>query len=379
MVKSFIKIIDGIKQIHASEEVPLYRFTKWGNEVDYFQRVLEENNVTTSGKMVIEAEEKIKQLTGAKFAIATTSGTSALHVSLHALECNQNCEVITQAFTFVATVNAILYTGAKPILLDNDRDCLGLSPQALRNFLNDKCEVRAEGTFNKRTGKRIHSCVPVHILGDSAKITELYRICKEYNIHLIEDAAQAFGSKYNGRALGSFGELGVFSFNGSKVVSAGMGGAIITNNEAYAKNIKHLVATAKKIEGTSIVHDQMGFNYRMSNLNASLLLSQLDHFDEILASKRALNTKYIELLQHIGVDHLNPIDGCESNFWMNNLIIDSTIECSKFIQLANDNKVDCRRSWVLLNDLNFCQSFETDELLHARHFNDRLVLLPSGL
>ena len=379
MVSTFLRIIDGIKAIYPLEHIPLFRFKEWGKEKFYFDKVLQENNVTTSGQLVSEVEQRIQNFTSAKHAIATTSGTSALHAALHAIHCDADCEVITQAFTFVATANAILYTGAQPVFLGSDRDCIGLSPKALQQFLEENCSIKEDGTYNTTTNKKIKACIAVHIFGYACKMDELKAICTKYKIVLIEDAAQAYGSYYKNRHLGTIGDIGIFSFNGSKVVSAGMGGAIVTNDDSLAEKCNHLTRIATIKSNGQSAYDQMGFNYRMSNLNAALLLAQLDFIDDILQSKEKLHNSYAKIFKELGVDFLCEIEGCKPNYWLNHFIIESPIERDKFLQLADDANIECRPAWTLLNDNNYLSNYQSDSLEHARHFQNRIVLLPSGL
>lgn len=379
MKSHFIRLIEGIQSIHGSERVPLHRFVRWGKESEFLEKVLQEENVTTSGQLVLEAETRIRSQIGVKNCIATTSGTSALHTALHVLGCNSSTEVITQGFTFVATVNAILYTGASPVFVDCDRDCLGISPKSLASFLEQHAEKRSDGSYNKTTGKRIQACVPVHVFGSSCKMDELLDICRDYKIKLVEDAAQAYGASYKDQSLGTFGDAGIFSFNGSKVVTAGMGGAIVTNNDQLAQDSLHLTCTAQTKESGQSSHDQMGFNYRMANLNAGLLCSQLQYLDVILQKKKALADKYDELITKEGSSNIPPIDEAKSTYWLNHLLIDSHIERDRFVAMAQEKGVDCRAGWKLMTELPFCGDYQNDGLVNARHFQERIVLLPSGI
>jgi dTDP-4-amino-4,6-dideoxygalactose transaminase len=222
-----------------------------------------------------------------RYAIATVNGTAALHVSLLLVDVQKDDEVITQPLTFIATCNAISYIGAKPIFVDVDIDTMGLSPESLQNFLRTNCEVVDNKCINKTTGKVVRACVPMHTFGHPCKIEEIKETCDEWHIALVEDAAESFGSYYKGKHTGTFGKVGAFSFNGNKIITSGGGGVIVTDDEALAKRAKHITTTAKTPHPFEYVHDEIGYNYRMPNLNAALLVAQLEQLDIFLVCKRA--------------------------------------------------------------------------------------------
>jgi perosamine synthetase len=268
-----------------------------GNEKKYLTECIDSTFVSSVGKFVNEFEEKIANYTGAKYAIATSNGTSALHISLQLANVEQNDEVITQALTFVATCNAVSYCGAQPIFVDVDKDTMGLSPSALKEFLENNTSVKNELCVNNTTGRVIKACIPMHTFGHPSRIDEIKDICDRNHIFLIEDAAESVGSFYKDKHTGNFGQVGVMSFNGNKIITAGGGGCIVTNDKTLAKKAKHLTTTAKVPHKWDFYHDMVGYNYRMPNLNAALLVAQLENLDNFVHSKRKLASIYEEFFK----------------------------------------------------------------------------------
>jgi aminotransferase in exopolysaccharide biosynthesis len=289
----FNDFIDFVKKIYGNKkEIPLHEPKFIGNEKKYLKDCIDTTFVSSIGKYVDKFEKKIAKYTGAKYAVATTNGTSALHVSLILAGVEQDDEVITQPLNFIASCNAISYCNAKPIFIDVDRDTMGLSPDALNLFLKNNTLIKNKKCINKRTKKIIKACVPMHSYGHPCRIKEIKKILKKYYIFLIEDAAESLGSFYNNKHTGTFGELGVISFNGNKIITAGGGGCIITNNKVLAKKAKHITTTAKVTHKWDFNHDSVGYNYRMPNLNAALLVAQLENLNSFIKNKRILAKKY---------------------------------------------------------------------------------------
>ena len=282
MYKEVIAFIQ--KTYQTTDFIPLHEPKFIGNEKKYLNECIDSTFVSSVGRFVDEFEEKISNYTGVKYAIATSNGTSALHISLLLANVEQNDEVITQPLTFVATCNAISYCGAQPVFIDVDRDTMGLSPSALRYFLENNTTIKNNKCINNVTGKRIGACIPVHTFGHPCRIDEIKDICNQYNIFLIEDAAESVGSFYKDKHTGTFGQVGVMSFNGNKIITAGGGGCIITDDEALAKKAKYLTTTAKVPHKWNFNHDIVGYNYRMPNLNAALLVAQLENLDNFISS-----------------------------------------------------------------------------------------------
>ena len=262
-----LEIISFIKSIYKNQKyIALHEPKFIGNEKKYLKECIDSTFVSTVGKFVQSVESKITKYTGAKYAIATTNGTSALHIALLLAEVSSENEVITQPLTFVATCNAISYCNANPIFIDVDKDTMGLSPKALKIFLKKNTKIKNKKCINLKTKKVIKACVPMHTYGHPCKIDEIKEICDEHHIILIEDAAESLGSFYKGRHTGTFGELGTISFNGNKVITAGGGGCIITNKKFLAEKAKHLTTTAKIQHKWNFDHDMIGYNYRCLTL-----------------------------------------------------------------------------------------------------------------
>ena len=276
-----------IRNIYQTDAfIPLHEPRFFGNEKAYVAECIDSTFVSSVGKFVDQFETMMAEFTGAKYAIATVNGTAALHIALKLSGVENGCEVITQPLTFIATCNAISYCGATPVFVDVDRDTLGMSPESLKSFLNDVAVRRPDGTYNKNTGKKIGAVVPMHTFGHPCRIDLISDICHEYNIPLVEDAAESLGSYYQGKHTGTFGLISAFSFNGNKTITTGGGGMIITDNEQIAKHAKHITTTAKIPHAYEYVHDEIGYNYRLPNINAALGCAQMENLTEILQKKQ---------------------------------------------------------------------------------------------
>ena len=278
MFNEFIEFVKGV--YGTKKNIPLHEPKFIGNEKKYLNQCIDTTFVSSVGKFVDQFEEKIAKYTGAKYAIATTNGTSALHVSLILAGVEEDNEVITQPLNFIASCNAISYCNAEPIFIDVDRDTMGLSPSALKSFLDKNTSVKNKQCINNKTSKVIKACLPMHSYGHPCRIDKIKEICDEYYIFLIEDAAESVGSFYKTKHTGTFGDLGAMSFNGNKIITAGGGGCIITNNKVLAKKAKHLTTTAKVSHKWDFNHDMIGYNYRMPNINAALLIAQLEKLND---------------------------------------------------------------------------------------------------
>jgi len=249
---------------------------KKSNEKKYLNECIDSTFVSSVGRFVDRFESEFAEYVGSRYAIATVNGTSALHISLLLADVQKDDEVLTQPLTFIATCNAISYCGAKPLFVDVDLDTMGLSPRALEKFLQTHCEVKNEKCINTTTNKVIKACVPMHTFGHPCKIDAIKEVCDRWHIALVEDAAESLGSRYKGKHTGTFGRLGAFSFNGNKIITSGGGGVLVTDDATLAKRAKHLTTTAKVPHSYEYVHDTIGYNYRMPNLNAALLVAQME-------------------------------------------------------------------------------------------------------
>jgi len=367
------------KKIFGDKFVPLHRPVFEGNERLYLIDCIDSNFVSSVGSKVVEFEKKVAEFTGLNHAIATVNGTSALHVAIELAGVKPGDEVISQAVTFVSTCNAIRYAGGEPVFVDVDIDTMGLSPVSLRRFLEKNGEKRSNGTFNKTSGRRISACVPMHTFGFPCRIIEISEICKDWNIALIEDAAESLGSYVGKRHTGSFSSMGTLSFNGNKIITTGGGGMIITDDPEMAKLAKHITTTAKVQHPYEFMHDQIGYNYRLPNLNASLGCAQMERLEEFLTIKAQLAHQWGSFFYDMEVNFVKPIDGTTTNHWLNTIILPSRIDRDKFLQLTNDNNIMTRPLWTLMPKLPMFKNCQTDGLQNSFWLEDRVVNIPSSV
>lgn len=377
--QKFKQITQFIRGIYSDEDIHLHRPIFAGNEKQYLVDCINSNFVSSVGKKVTEFESKIADFTGSKFAVATVNGTSALHMCLHLSGVGRSDEVITQALTFVATGNAISYCGANPIFVDVDKDTSGMSPRSLNIFLDNNAELRNGVTYNKNTQSIIKACVPMHTFGLPCRINEISEICNKWNIDLIEDAAESLGSYFKNRHTGTFGRLAAISFNGNKIITTGGGGMIITDNEHLAKKAKHLATTAKVPHAYEFVHDEVGYNYRMPNINAALGCAQLEKLEWMLDQKKEIAHRYTEFFEDLGIKLLKPIENANPNNWLNAIILNSKEERDDFLTFTNENGVMTRPVWRLLSDLKMFRNFQNDGLENSKWLEARVVNLPSSV
>ena len=367
------------REIYGDDFIPLHRPIFDGNERQFLIDCIDSNFVSSIGAKVSEFEDKVAEFIGCKHAIATVNGTAALHVAIQLSGVKPGDEVISQALTFIATCNAISYAGAKPLFVDVDLDTMGLSPVALRNFLEKNAEKRPEGTFNKSSVKRISACVPMHTFGLPCRIKEITSICTDWNIALVEDAAESLGSYVGNRHTGTFGEMATLSFNGNKVITTGGGGMIITDDADLAKRAKHITTTAKVPHPYEFVHDEVGYNYRMPNLNAALGCAQMERLGEILAIKTHLADQWCEFFDGQNINFCNALEGSKANYWLNAIVLDSRLERDKFLKFTNDNGVMTRPVWQLMSQLKMFKDCQTDGLKNSLWLQDRVINIPSSV
>ena len=375
----FENVIDFIQETYQTKNfIPLHEPRFVGNEKKYLNDCIDSTFVSSVGKFVDKFENLIAKYTGAKYAVAISNGTSALHTSLLIANVDQNDEVITQPLTFVATCNAISYCGAKAIFIDVDKDTMGLSPTALRSFLEKNTIINNNRCINKKTKKIIKACVPMHSYGHPCKIDEIKKICDEYNIFLIEDAAESIGSTYKNKHTGTFGHLGVISFNGNKIITAGGGGCIITNDKILAEKAKHLTTTAKIPHKWDFNHDMVGYNYRMPNLNAALLVAQLEKLNDFIINKRNLANKYKVFFKKTDYNFFKEPKNCKSNYWLNSIILKNKTQRDQFLKKTNSNGIMTRPIWILMNKLPMFKNAQCVELKNSNWLEERVVNIPSS-
>lgn len=377
---TFKDLVHFVKQQFPNQDfIPLHAPVFIGNEKKYVLDAIDSTFVSSVGAYVNRFEEMMVDITGAKYAVATVNGTSALHMALILANVQAQDEVLSQALTFVATANSISYIGAKLVFIDVDKDTLGMSPKSLQYFLEAHAEKRSDGfTYNKQSGRKISACVPMHTFGLPCRIDEIARICKEWNIFLVEDAAESLGSYYQNKHTGVFGKIGVFSFNGNKTVTCGGGGVLVTNDENIAKRAKHLTTQAKVPHKWEFVHDEIGYNYRMPNLNAALACAQLEQLKLFVENKRNLAEKYKALCNDLGLVFVSELENAQANYWLNALILKNIEERNAFLEFTNENGVMTRPVWELMSKLTMFKECQSDSLANSIWLADRVVNIPSG-
>ncbi|EAH5144694.1 aminotransferase LegC [Campylobacter jejuni] len=376
----FKKEISFIKSLFNKENIALHEPCFIGNEKKYLLECIDSGFVSSVGEFVTRFEEALKEKTKARFVIATNTGTAALHIALLANGIDENCEVITQSISFVATANAIAYTGAKPVFLDIDENTLSLSPKALEHFLENQTYQKDNLSYNKTTHKPIKACVIMHTFGLSAHIKAIKELCEKYHILLIEDAAEALGSTYENKALGTFGKCGILSFNGNKIITGGCGGAILSDDENLAKLAKHLSTTAKIPHPYEYDHDRIAYNYRLCNINAAILLAGLENLELFLENKRELAKIYKDFFKnHDKCKFIDEKSNEKSNFWLNTLLFKNENLRNIFLEECLKNNIFVRPIWKSLPSLKAFQNCQSDELINTKNLEKRLVNLPSSV
>ncbi len=374
------EIIDFVKlQYHKQDFIPLHAPVFNGNEKLYVLDTIDSTFVSSVGAYVDKFEIMMADLSKTQKAIAIVNGTSALQVALRLSGVQNGDEVLTQALTFIATINAIIYNGASPVFLDVDIDTMGLSPNAVQAFLEEYGELREGVCYNKKTNKKIAACMPMHTFGFPVHLDELIIICKKWNISIVEDAAESIGSEYKGMPTGSFGKLGVFSFNGNKIVTSGGGGAIVTNDLDLGIKAKHLTTTAKVPHPYEYVHDEIGYNFRMPNINAALACAQLEQLNSFIQNKRKLAVEYINYFESIGVNFRKELPNTKANYWLMCIELENKKARDSFLKETNENKVMTRPIWQLIFKSPIYSSFQRDSQQNAIYLEDRIVNIPSSV
>ncbi|MDP8500564.1 aminotransferase LegC [Campylobacter coli] len=376
----FEKEISFIKSLFNKENIALHEPCFIGNEKKYLLECIDSGFVSSVGEFVTRFEEALKEKTKARFVIATNTGTAALHIALLANGIDENCEVITQSISFVATANAIAYTGAKPVFLDIDENTLSLSPKALEHFLENQTYQKDNLNYNKTTHKLIKACVIMHTFGLSAHIKAIKELCEKYHILLIEDAAEALGSTYENKALGTFGKCGILSFNGNKIITGGCGGAILSDDENLAKLARHLSTTAKIPHPYEYDHDRIAYNYRLCNINAAILLAGLENLELFLENKRELAKIYKDFFKnHDKCKFIDEKSNEKSNFWLNTLLFKNENLRNIFLEECLKNNIFVRPVWKSLPSLKAFQNCQSNELINTKKLEKRLINLPSSV
>lgn len=377
----YSQIISFIKDVYKTDGfVPLSVPQFIGNEKKYLEECIDTTFVSSVGKFVDRFEEMVAEYTGAKKAVVCVSGTNALHMAMMLVGVKRDDEVLTQALTFIATCNAISYIGAHPVFVDVDKDTMGLSPKAVKAWLESNAEIKDDTCYNKTTGRRIKVCVPMHTFGHPVHLDELVEICKEWHIELVEDAAESLGSFYKGKHTGTFGKVGAISFNGNKTITTGGGGMLLFMDEKLGEFAKHLTTQAKVPHRWEFVHDHIGYNYRMPNINAALGCAQMEHLEEFVLNKQETAVKYAEFFKNMDdIEFFVEPTDCRSNYWLNAVILKDKQTQLEFLQQTNDNGVMTRPIWELMNRLPMFEHCQNDGLENSIWLADRVVNIPSSV
>lgn len=395
-MREFEIIVDKIRDLfnEPTVNISLHEPRFWGNEKKYLNECIDTTYVSSVGKFVDQFELEIANYTAVKKAVSVVNGTNALHLALKLVGVQQGDQVITQPLTFIATANAISYCGAEPIFLDVDLDTLGLSPKAVKVWLEENVEMRnnsEEGSlnfelgtfnlkpFNKNTNCPITACVPMHTFGYPCRIDEIVEICNQYNIPVVEDAAESLGSYYKGKHTGTFGRIGVLSFNGNKILTTGGGGMLLFNDPLLAQKAKHLSTQAKVPHLWEFVHDEIGYNYRMPNINAALGLAQLEQIDKFLIAKRKLAHNYRDFFKALKINFFEESENSKANYWLNVIILHNRKERDEFLKYMNSNGIMTRPVWELMHKLIMFKNCQNGDLSNAEYLADRVVNIPSSV
>lgn len=375
------QIVSAIRAVVGAGPAVLHEPSFTGNEWRYLKECLDSTFVSSVGKFVDRFEIELATFTGAKHAVAVVNGTAALHIALKLAGVKANDEVLVPALTFVATANAVTYCGATPHFVDSEELTLGVDAAKLREYLASHTEQRSGQCINRTTGCVIRAIVPMHTFGHPGDMDGLLALAHDFNLALVEDAAESLGSYYHGQHTGTFGLMGTLSFNGNKTITTGGGGAILTNDKELARHAKHLTTTAKLPHAWEYRHDEIGYNYRMPNLNAALGCAQLEQLPAMLSAKRELFQRYqMAFAQVAGVKLMAEPEQCQSNYWLQTLLLDTeqANQRDPILQASNDAGFMTRPAWMLMNELTPFQGCPRMDLTGAQLLLQRLINIPSS-
>ncbi len=380
-LNKYNSLIKFIRKIYKTKsKIQLHPPYLNGNEKKYLNSAIDSNFVSTSGEFISKFENKFAKFVGLKHAIAVVNGTSALQIALILNECKNNTQVITQSLSFVATSNAIKYCGAEPLFIDVDKKTMGLSAKKLENYLENNCEVKNNKyCLNKKTKKIISACLPMHTYGYPLEIDKIYKLCKKFKIKLIEDCAESLGSFYNSKHTGNFGNVACFSFNGNKIITTGGGGMIVTNDSRIARKARHIISTSKLKHKWEFNHDEIGYNYRMPNINAALGLAQIEQIKKNIKTKEGIYLKYLNFCKKNNFKIFNPIEKTIPNYWLNILIAKNIKERNHILNSTHKNNIFTRPAWKLLHTLPMFKKCQKENLSNSKWLADRIICLPSGI
>jgi perosamine synthetase len=378
-LKSFDEILIFIRSLYPTDNpVPLHAPRFIGNEKKYLEKCIDTTIVSYVGAFVSEFEAHIVRTTGARYAVAMVNGTAALHMALIAACVKSGDMVITQDLTFAATAAAIHHAQCTSAFVDVDRETLGMSPESLEAFLHAQCARGDNGLIHRGTGRRVAAVVPMHTFGHPARIEKIRDVCGENNILLIEDAAESLGSTRGGRHTGTFGRMGILSFNGNKPVTTGGGGMLITDDGALADRARFISSTAKRKHPWEYYHEELGYNLRLPNLNAALGCAQMEYFDDILSNKRRTAALYREFFSSRGCEFIVEPEGAASNYWLNAILLNDRAQRDAFLEYSNQRGVQTRPAWTLLHKLPPFKDCPRGPVPNSEWIEDRLVNIPSS-
>lgn len=375
------QVVAAVRSVAGERAAALHEPVFAGNEWNYLKECLDSTFVSSVGQFVDRFEAELARFTGARHAVAVVNGTAALHVALRLAGVTAGDEVLVPTLTFVATANAVSYCGATPHLVDSEEATLGVAPDTLRDYLAGIAEIRAGHCVSRDTGRVIRALVPMHAFGHPVDVDGLLAVAHDFHLALVEDAAESLGSTYHGRHTGTFGPMGILSFNGNKTITTGGGGAILTNDAELARHAKHLTTTAKVAHRWAFAHDEIGYNYRMPNLNAALGCAQLERLPDMLVAKRRMFARYRDAFASLGSAHIfaEPA-GCRSNYWLQALMLDESAasERDAILVATNDAGLATRPVWTLLHRLAPYAGCPRMATPVAESIERRLINLPSS-
>lgn len=378
MFKDFIALV---REIYKTNDfIPLHEPRFLGNEKQYLMDTIDSTFVSSVGKYVDDFERAVANYTGAGYGIATVNGTAALHIALLVAGVKNGDEVITQSLTFVATCNAIRYCNADPVFIDVSKKTLGLSGKSMSRFLEENCEIRNDGyCWNKTTEKIVRACVPMHTFGFPVELDDINNLCNHYNIALVEDAAESLGSTYKEKHTGTVGKISAVSFNGNKIITTGGGGMLLTNDKDLAEKAKHMTTTAKVKHKWAFEHDEVGFNYRLPNVNAALGLAQMESLPKILNGKRLIAKQYQQWGKENGTTFIKELEHTKSNYWLNTVITKSKAERDLLLEETNNGGIMTRPIWIPMHNLLMYSNCQKTELKNTEWLQERVVNVPSSV
>jgi len=378
MYKEFVQFVRELYQ--TNDFIPLHAPQFRGNEKEYLLDTIDSTFVSSVGAYVDQFEERVAEYTGAKYAIATVNGTAALHIALKLAGVEPNTEVITQSLTFVATCNVIRHCQAEPVFVDVDLETMGLSPDSLVAFLDEHAEIRDDGNcWNKTSNNKITACLPMHTFGFPVRLDEISKICQQYQIPLVEDAAESLGSFYKEQHTGILGKTAAISFNGNKIITTGGGGMVLTNDAGTAKRAKHITTTAKVPHKWAFEHDEVGYNYRLPNLNAALGVAQMESLPGFVSEKRDLAVAYQRWGSENGMQFAQQPIHTQANYWLNSIVTEDQQSRDEWLQQTNELGVMTRPAWTPMHLLEINKGAVSADMSTTVYLYDRLINVPSSV